>query len=116
MTAAINVLPVQKMFFERGITPPGRSEVSLAATTPCRLQLCVELRSIASKCLVIPTHSYTATVYGHSSDGLRETIQDFSDSVILVLAFLLKSTAGASSKEISVSLVLNVLSRAVARH
>ena len=27
------------MFFERGVTFPGRSEVSLAATTPCRLQL-----------------------------------------------------------------------------
>ena len=25
--------------FERGITLPGRSELSLAATTPCRLQL-----------------------------------------------------------------------------
>jgi len=26
--------------FETGITLPGRSEVSLAATAPCRLQLC----------------------------------------------------------------------------
>ena len=26
-----------------GVTLPGRSEVSLAATTPCRLQLCTEL-------------------------------------------------------------------------
>ena len=27
------------MFFERGVTLSGRSEVSLAAATPCRLQL-----------------------------------------------------------------------------
>jgi len=27
------------MFSERRITLPGRSDVSLAATTPCRLQL-----------------------------------------------------------------------------
>jgi len=33
------------MFFESGVTLPGRSEVSLAATTPCRLQLCTALGS-----------------------------------------------------------------------
>jgi hypothetical protein len=48
VTAAINALKVQLMFFERGITLPGRSEVSLAATTPCRLQLYADLRRIAS--------------------------------------------------------------------
>jgi len=32
------------MFFERGVTLPGRSEESLAATRPCRLQLRVRLR------------------------------------------------------------------------
>jgi hypothetical protein len=35
--------------FETGITLPGRSEVSQAATTPCRLQLRAVLESSASK-------------------------------------------------------------------
>jgi hypothetical protein len=37
------------MFFERGITLPGCSEMSLAATTPCRLQLWTVLGSSARK-------------------------------------------------------------------
>ena len=32
--------PITVNVFETGITLRGRSEVSLAATTPCRLQLC----------------------------------------------------------------------------
>jgi len=40
---------IQVDVFEKVITLPGRSEVSLAATTPCRLQLCAVLRSLASK-------------------------------------------------------------------
>jgi hypothetical protein len=35
--------------FETDITLPGRSEVSLAAATPCRLQLHAMLRSSAGK-------------------------------------------------------------------
>ena len=40
VTDAVNALATEEMFFETGITLPGRSDVSLAATTPCRLQLC----------------------------------------------------------------------------
>jgi len=39
VTDAMKEILKQEMFFERGIKLPGRSEVSLAATTPCRLQL-----------------------------------------------------------------------------
>jgi len=36
---AMNILPTQSMFFERGMALSGPSDVSLAAATPCRLQL-----------------------------------------------------------------------------
>jgi hypothetical protein len=39
ITEGMNVLPTQSIVFETGTTLPGRSEVSPAATTPCRLQL-----------------------------------------------------------------------------
>ena len=35
--------------FETGITLPGRSELSLAVTTPCRLQLCAVSWSVTSR-------------------------------------------------------------------
>jgi len=54
VTEAINVLQVQQMFLENGITLPGRSEVSLAATRPCRLQLCTVLG--AQLALALCTH------------------------------------------------------------
>jgi len=66
------------MFFERGVRLPGRSEVRLAVTTPCRLQLCTELAGWDSKCLVTPVYSYTATIYGQNSNsllGLYKTFQ-----------------------------------------
>ena len=37
--------------FDSGMTLPGRSIVSLAATTPCRLQLCTVLGSLDIHCI-----------------------------------------------------------------
>ena len=45
----MNVLPNRANVFETRITLPGRSVASLAATTPCRLQLCTVSGSSASK-------------------------------------------------------------------
>jgi hypothetical protein len=38
-----------KMFFERDITLPGRSEVSLVAATPCQVQLCAVLVGVSQQ-------------------------------------------------------------------
>ena len=40
VTEAVTVLSEEQMFFERVIALPGRSDWSLAGTTPHRLQLC----------------------------------------------------------------------------
>ena len=52
--------------FDIGLTPPDRSDVSLAAATPCRLQLCAMLgssiRNLPAK--LVPAHPIK--VYGGS--------------------------------------------------
>jgi hypothetical protein len=45
----MNVTPNKGNVFERGITLPGRTDGSLAAATPCRLQLRTVLGRSANK-------------------------------------------------------------------
>jgi len=74
VTEVTNVLPIQQMFFGRGITMPGHSEVSLAATTPCRLQLCAALEGQLA--------SYLGATLPHS------TLYFMTPVIIIILLYL----------------------------
>jgi len=88
-----------KCFFGRGVTLPDRSEVSLAATTPCRLQLCTVLKGWDGKCLVTTN---TCTAYQHCTDFAKRNYRTSEQTRIYKIQYIrYDGQSGANIKKIS---------------
>jgi LIM domain-binding protein 1 len=88
--------------FERGITLPGHCEVSLAATTPCRLELRTLFGSAASKlsflCTALQEHKMLQSIMDH---GFQYNLSPFlivsgHSACLFFRHFILKSSSVSS--------------------